>query len=95
MNQQEILAALADQLDQQSMELTVLRSAYVLLARQLDRCGALPIADLQADLRTMAAAQPDEGWQAGHEEIAAALQQARAAGASRTRAFRLRHGKGL
>lgn len=78
MNQQELLAALTDQLIQQSMEMAVLRSAYVALARQLDRRGLLPVEDLQADLRTMAAAQPDEGWQAGHSALADGLRFASA-----------------
>ncbi|WP_175716562.1 hypothetical protein [Burkholderia anthina] len=73
MNQQEILTALVEQIGQQDMQLTVLRSAYLTMARQLDRRGMLPLADLQADVWTMGTCQPDEGWQSGHRELAALL----------------------
>ncbi|WP_175872022.1 hypothetical protein [Burkholderia sp. BCC0397] len=95
MDQQEILTALVEQLDHQSMQLAVLRSAYVVLARQLEIRGLLPLTDLQADLQTMAAAQPDEDWRCGHEELAAAVQHVHAMQGSHRRSARRPHLKGL
>lgn len=69
----DLIDALTTELKHQHMELSVLRSAYLVLARQLDRKGVLPLEDLQADVRMMGAVQPDEGWQDGHANIAALL----------------------
>ncbi|KWH38508.1 hypothetical protein WL99_32755 [Burkholderia cepacia] len=95
MDQQEILTTLVEQLDQQNMQMTVLRSAYLVLARQLEIRGLLPLTDLKADLRTMAAAQPDEDWQFGHEELAAALQHVHAVQGSHRQSARRHRLKGL
>lgn len=95
MDQQKILTALVEQLDRQNMQLTVLRSAYVALARQLEIRGLLPLTDLRADLQTMAAAQPDEDWRSGHEELAAALHHVHVMQGSHRRSARRQQLKGL
>jgi|GEM_PF-5145873 len=95
MNQQEILTGLVEQLARQSMQLTVLHSAYVVLARQLEFRGALPLTDLETDLRTMAAAQPDEEWRSCHEALAAAVCGAHGQPTAAPRCGRLRRLKGL
>ncbi|HDR9585236.1 TPA: hypothetical protein QDC22_007530 [Burkholderia stabilis] len=73
MNQREILKALAEKVQQQDVQLTVIRSAYILLAQQLDQRGVASIADLQRDLLSMAEFHPDQDWQYGHTALAAAL----------------------
>ncbi len=95
MDQQEILTALVEQLDHQNMQLMVLRSAYVVLARRLEIHGVLPLTDLKADLQTMAAAQPDEDWRSGHEELAAAVLHVHARQGLHRRCARRRQLKGL
>jgi hypothetical protein len=95
MDQQEILTALVEQLAHQDMQLTVLRSAYVVLARQLEIRGVLPLTDLKADLQTMAAAQTDEDWQSGHEALAAAVRSVHARKGLQRRCTRRRQLKGL
>lgn len=69
----DLIDALTTELKHQHTELSVLRSAYLVMARQLDRRGVLPLEDLQLDVRMMGGVQPDEGWRDGHANIAALL----------------------
>ncbi|WP_186131997.1 hypothetical protein [Burkholderia gladioli] len=73
MTQQNIPTPIRERLEQQDMQLTVLRSAFVLLVRQLDQAGLLRSSDLQSDLLLMAETQPDEDWRYGHTLLAGLL----------------------
>ena len=53
--------------------LAALRTAYVMLARQLSRRGLVPLTDLAHDLETMSVVQADLAQQEFLAEIASAL----------------------
>lgn len=69
----EINQALTAELQVLSMAQAVHDSAYVLLARHLATQGLVQPLLLAGDLKLMGRSQPDAGWQAGHEGLAAAL----------------------
>lgn len=78
MNDREAMAHALEQIEQElrllHMGQVVQRSAYVLLVRHLAAQGHIHLDTLTSDLKTMGKAQPDAGWQSGHQELAAALQ---------------------
>lgn len=69
----DALRALTAEVQALHMAQVVQRSAYVALALRLQRQGQLDANGLAADLQLLAQVQPDEGWQSGLEEFAAAL----------------------
>lgn len=68
-----IAGGLIAQIVQLNAAQAVQRSAWVALVSQLERAGTLDLPTLIADLDNLGSAQPDAGWQSGHEELAGAL----------------------
>lgn len=71
------LEALTAEVQTLHMSHTVQRSAYMALALHLAKQGHVSLPVLAADLCTLGATQPDEGWQEGHLELAALLRHVR------------------
>lgn len=69
------IEALAAEVQGLHMAHTVQRSAYVALARHLQRQGHVQLPVLAADLRTLASVDADADWQSGHEHLAALLEK--------------------
>lgn len=67
------IEALAAEIQSLRMAHTVQSSAYAALARHLQRQGHAHLPVLAADLRTLASAETDADWQAGHEDLATLL----------------------
>lgn len=67
------------------MAQTVQKAAFVALAVHLGKRGHADLAQLAADLNTLAQTQPDEGWQSGLEELSAVLLHANSPSSTRRR----------
>lgn len=90
----ELMQDLQSEVQRQEMELTVLRSGYLVLVRHLAQQSSVMLPGLIADLEMMAQPRPEEGWQAGHEELAALLRIAHAQLGAGRKAPRPRPAKG-
>jgi hypothetical protein len=82
----QVARQLVDEVQLLQMDLTVQRSAYVLLVRRLaQRRQALPD-ELASDLERMGRTQEAQGWQVPHSTLAGHLRLLRPLGPPRRRA---------